>query len=49
MLHRLELDVTSKESIAAAVKIIESADGKLDILINKFRLVSMRPQSNLAR
>jgi NAD(P)-dependent dehydrogenase (short-subunit alcohol dehydrogenase family) len=32
----LTLDVTSKESIANAVKTIETTDGKLDALINKY-------------
>ncbi|KAK7037470.1 hypothetical protein VNI00_010962 [Paramarasmius palmivorus] len=31
----LPMDVTSKESIADAVKVVEAADGKLDILVNK--------------
>jgi NADP-dependent 3-hydroxy acid dehydrogenase YdfG len=33
--HRLELDVTSKESILSAVRVIETAHGKLDVLVNK--------------
>ncbi|KAK7037471.1 hypothetical protein VNI00_010963 [Paramarasmius palmivorus] len=31
----LPMDVTSKESIANAVKVVEAAEGKLDILVNK--------------
>jgi NADP-dependent 3-hydroxy acid dehydrogenase YdfG len=29
------MDVTNKESIADGVKVIEEAEGKLDILVNK--------------
>ena len=32
---RLKLDVNDKESISEAVKVVESNDGKLDILVNK--------------
>ncbi|KAK7054488.1 hypothetical protein VNI00_003686 [Paramarasmius palmivorus] len=32
----LRMDVTNKEEIANAVKVIEEEDGKLDILVNKY-------------
>jgi NAD(P)-dependent dehydrogenase (short-subunit alcohol dehydrogenase family) len=35
LLDRLQMDVTNKESIAAAAKIVEQNDSKLDILVNK--------------
>ncbi|KAK7054485.1 hypothetical protein VNI00_003683 [Paramarasmius palmivorus] len=36
-IHPLRMDVSSKEEIANAVKILEEKEGKLDILVNKLK------------
>ena len=45
---RLELDVTNKESITQAVKVIGEKHGKLDILVNKYVIPfdAMRQEMN---
>ena len=32
---RLQMDVTDKDSIQNAVKVVSNNDGKLDVLVNK--------------
>lgn len=49
-MYRLSLDVTSRESILAAKKVIEEKEGKLHILVNKYAdsfIIFSRPSSVL--